>query len=353
MPKDFTGAINYLVEKMSTTLHLEDDNLSEFKKHFNAHLHSATHIRDSQQPVLINRRLDSLARLLERDLTCAAVMYDTARRKMLIAVNKIHNNSYYNNNSIRKIKHVMNLISDFDLSFEAITQGLIEIVRDNLLQEERFLINNEKLSKENLEKLLIKIFKDLTESTLPIKQWRNNLHTDIDYPKKYLIEFEISYKLFKKIVTRVARLTRDYIKLRKSLKRRNDEKSTSQYAILTAIYNHEADILRVGKKDGHAETKMIEEKNNNLNKMYIGISKLCCAQCKLALNAVGAQARGHHGRRFDKWFIPKTFFDNAQYLKLFLGEPAYQSYTMISANLQQEAINYVESKTDLPIIKKR
>ena len=86
----------------------------------------------------------------------------------------------------------------------------------------------------------------------------------------------------------------------------------------------------------HAEMAFVDSVWNLARgkKVFIGISKLCCAKCYLALVAYNSvfghtygeiNFQGGHFQPYDKWFAPK-FLNEKKVLKLFLGKKAYEIY---------------------------
>jgi len=317
-----------------------------FRHSFTQHLNSSASRRISHQTSVINRRLDSLARLLEQDMTCAAVTYDPQERRILIATNTIHANSKATNESIKKIERVMQLLCNHQANMEEIIDSLAEILKDNLFQEERFLIHKLQLNSQQLKEQLILLFRDLFSSGQKTKQWRSHVNSG---------EFEevIDGELFKKAVPRISKIARDFIKLRKSLIELNGCKTPVDKSLLNAIDEKEYQILRQGYKDAHAETRIIDESSANpsLKQTYVGISKLCCAHCGLAVNVARVQVRGQHGRGFN-WIIPRSFFSDDNLLQAFMGQEAYAAYQEIPLQSQQEAIKHIQSKAGSPNDKK-
>ena len=82
---------------------------------FSIHLSNISNNRMSQNLPEINRRLDSLARLLEQGSVCAAVYYSPEMNAILVATNTIHAGSQKTNNWIKQIENVFKLISQCHL----------------------------------------------------------------------------------------------------------------------------------------------------------------------------------------------------------------------------------------------
>ncbi|ABV79195.1 hypothetical protein A1I_04250 [Rickettsia bellii OSU 85-389] len=101
---------------------------------------------------------------------------------------------------------------------------------------------------------------------------------------------------------------------------------------------------------GHAEMRIVDylrkrsrDPNNKLNEnIYIGLSKLCCTSCDVAINKSNLEfrikgsdgkehkvnidpTRGGHGEGFE-WSIVNTIKDDEVKLEAFLGKDAYEIY---------------------------
>lgn len=332
--------------------------LQQFKTDFTAHLKESAKNRVSYQTSRINRRLDSLARLLEGNNICTAVSFDVKNKKILIAANKIFSGSQTTNNYISLIEKVMALLVDHQSSIILILEKLSNIIGINLAQEERFSV--EKLKKEldisqpQFNNAINLLLMDLFKSGLTTKEWRDNID-ETTFDDDVLNSLK-EQKSFSKIVAKISRIARDFMKLRRTLYSEHTSLPPTQKELLAAIKNSKQHkIVRAGKKDLHVEMRIIEERKtqNTLDGSYIGISKLCCDHCGLAVEVVNPKenaqmVRGKHGQGPKKWFLPTFLKQDATTLKAYMGNAAHQAYQQLPDLQQKEALNFIESKESSP-----
>lgn len=305
------------------------EKLELFKTEFNSHFEQSIGPRISTQPERNNRRLDSLARLLERNLTCAAVKYDSENSQILIACNKIFNNSRDRNKSIESIKQVMNFLADHDATTEQVIVQLADIICDSFSQEERYSINSSGISKKELKTSIIKFLKNLYYSGKTTKDWRESIKNNPDMSALDL-----------KLINKISRLARDFIKLRHDLIEEFGCNQGITNNSFGAINEKKYDIVRRGKKDEHAEMRLADKR-----KEYIGISKLCCAHCGLAVKIMDVNTRGKHGQVF-KWDVP-DFIKTPDNLKQFIGDDAYEIYEK-HPELRPQMLEHMQSDKSAP-----
>lgn len=324
----------------------EDNGIEFFPKNFTEHLNESAKQRICSNPPRINRRLDALARFLEQDMTCIAVMYDSQEKVIWVSSNTIHEGSRSVNNSTKNITNALQLLVNHNASIDDIIKGLTAIINKYIKQNERFLANDiiKKMGVSSFNRLLEDILRDLFFSGIPTKSWVNNFNfKKFDPESKYTV-------LLNKIIPKMCRIARDFIKLRNSLIDRLGCESSLNHEIITTIDKGAFKILHLGKHKAHAETRMIIKQNHvpDLKNSYVGVSKLCCAHCGLAVKVSDTQVRGQHGRGFNTWVIPEPILNNPEQLKSFFGDKAYQQYQNFTPQKKGEALKYVEGKAGSP-----
>ncbi len=85
--------------------------LDQFQNAFIYRMEDVVGKRISRKVSKINRRLDSLARLLERNQICVAVRYDPIFQQIRISSNKVFQTSYEENQSTDNIAKLMSLLA--------------------------------------------------------------------------------------------------------------------------------------------------------------------------------------------------------------------------------------------------
>ena len=123
-----------------------DTELEVFQEVLRGRIESFVGKRISRRVSLINRRLDALARLLERGSICVAVRYDASSKKLIISSNKVHQCSHNTNQVIKGIQRLMELLAKHDASKSEVIEELSSIIAENLRQEFRHLLCNERPS---------------------------------------------------------------------------------------------------------------------------------------------------------------------------------------------------------------
>jgi clumping factor A len=328
----------------------QEDKLNLFKNRFSSRLQIAAKKRRSYQNVPKQfRRLDSFARLLEGNSICAAVYYHANTNVLWLASNKIHHDSRLHNNQIHYLNSVFSLISQEDLSAEIILVELTKIIYLNLRQEKRFEIGKVAHSQltindreyDDIKVVINEWLNELFESNLSTKEWREQASQALeceDDVRKILLE----------VIKKISRFVRDFLKIRDFLTYASKQDASST-EILSAIRNRRFEIIHVEGKDVHAEMRILSQMLSSPTTQYpyIGISKLCCDHCGLALNAFGAQSRGIHGQGA-KWPAPGFLTNNPTHLKKYVGEDAYSVFRQLSPKKQREALGFISSKESNP-----
>lgn len=320
--------------------------LSKFKTRFRKKLVQATKSPESHKNVHLHfRRLDSLARLLEGKATCAAVYYNALTNRLWIANNKIFNNSRETNNYIKNLNDAFHLISQEDISIKDILDKLSKIILANYEVEHRYKIRDFKENNIDLAVLIENWLKDLFISALTTKEWENQIAEKL--------ESDSTSQLKLHVVNRLVKLTRDFLKIRAYLLSTKTRNAISD-GILLAIKNNHYDIMHDEGKDVHAEMRILSNIYNSedVNHLYIGISKLCCAHCARAIKAFNLECRGLHGQVYN-WPVPDFISNSALYLKTFVGKRSYKAYKKMKQESKKEALQFIASKESCPKSKPR
>ncbi len=179
----------------------EQEALQDFHLAFKKRLSPFSNVRISRKVDVINRRLDSLARLLETNQICVAVRYDPLEQALIISSNEIHNKSYETNQFITNIQNMMNLLANHDASMSTIIEELSTVIAINLRQEKRFPLQG--LSSDAI--------------TAKVKRQLNNLYQSGQKTKDWEESAEPTEAIDAIIIKHTSRLARDFIKLRKSI----------------------------------------------------------------------------------------------------------------------------------------
>lgn len=316
--------------------------LEKFKAEFSDALKNAGKGRVSNQEVPRHfRRLDSIARLLEGNAICAAVYYHPPSKTLWIANNKVHKTSRAENNYIKKLNEVFNLLSQEKLDIEKIIEVLTDSICLNLTQEKRF--EQAKLKEIKIEETINKWLTELFESGKLTKEWRKNSFEEI--------EGNENEALLHSAITKTSRLVRDFLKVRDFLLQSVNNPLAKE--ILTAIKKSNFKILHVEGNNVHAEMRLLAQKMAEKTglvdeEIYFGISKLCCNHCALALKNFNVMSRGVHGRPFN-WKAPQFFNNENKGLLTFFGKTAAKSWEKLDDNAKKDAIKYIETKSSSPI----
>lgn len=320
----------------------EDLKLQSFKSKFQARLKKAAIVRTSDAKVTRHfRRIDSLARLLEGNSICAAVYYHAETKELWLANNKVHATSRPDNDQITTMKSVFSLVSEEHLSIETILERLTNVICLNFAQEKRF--EQAKLNSKSfdIKAYVSEILKDMFKSGHATKVWMasaiKNMEEEDDIKNAIAL-----------LIKKTTRIARDFLKLRDFLLKENLTDPIAQ-GLLKAIREQKIKIIHCEGKDVHAEMRIVA---NQLSKpsngeTYIGISKLCCDHCSLAMQAFGIKSRGLHGQSA-KWPIPSFISSNHNNLTKYMGDAAYLDYQGLSKLKQKESLDYVASKESNP-----
>jgi hypothetical protein len=256
------------------------------------------------------RRLDTLARLLASHSQCVAVAI--SNDTLYITANELFKGSRDNNNKVfigSVIEHYRKLANA-----ETISPDERNEIFKSICSKQRFGKASvpETISTGILNALLVNQVPNLTDFL--------NLY-DINAGAAGL-----TWGIF-------IRLYRDFIKFEKSVKKEigGEESFPKDISILNALLlslkNKKTQILTEEPKSGvHAEVQMLSFlvkaiESGNIptdGSIYIGISKLCCMNCRVMLDTanevfkeknikVVLEFRGKHDLDFGKWLPPATF----------------------------------------------
>lgn len=224
------------------------------------------------------RRLDSVARFLERNHLCAAVaVFDG---KLLYTTNSIYTGTSAKNSSQpvtnEKTQKALELITketfdrdgeDGDLFTQIVLDGVKAVIQKGIM-----VLDDNKI-------------KSIARSFLAdngISQWKSKTIQQLS--DEYKTPVELSNAV---LVGSIAeRLVTDLLKARQELQIEGDEERLLRKGLVV-------ELVPAKKKGIHAEMtlldRMIEisdEKNSPLSGIYIGISKKCCAKCAQVVEAV-------------------------------------------------------------------
>ncbi|MCD8542945.1 MAG: hypothetical protein LRY69_06100 [Gammaproteobacteria bacterium] len=219
-----------LVESMQSKAKVStlQDGLDAFVQH----LTEVSQKRISYNLPEINRRLDSLARLLEQGSTCAAVCFSPEMQAILVATNTIHSGSHASNAWIKQIEHVFKLISACHLDVAELIDVLAETIVTHVKHEERHLWAAHKSHSEfsDPNEYVAELLKELFRSGLATKDWRDQYLVNDAQESTFS-----STPLYKKIIRRASRITRDFLKLRESLHNNQQKGGSGAFLFFNAL----------------------------------------------------------------------------------------------------------------------
>jgi hypothetical protein len=246
-----------------------------------------------------NRRLDSLARLLEGNHTCVAVFHDERNDELLITANDIIVGTSINEYQI--IADTMEYFKEPESKDrEKIFQSIC-IDRIKSLDKRGI-----KISVATIKRIANYVFLNQNWEDMSIKQLMRIATNDIPVMNTY----EQSDIL--RIFPVIGSLSKDFRKVENSLRGKDFK------------------ILTEGRKGVHAELRMLdyllkyEKISFNGESQYIGISKLCCPRCEIVIGILNLriktrkgikenviETRGEHGvSAGDKNWKSPDFLDN-------------------------------------------
>ena len=325
----------------------DGDTLKKFTQEFYNYLHELNAERESRDLDWEERRFDSLSRLLVSDINdCAAVCFDG--KKILYAFNHLHGSS-----SDAKRAHIKEQAVKVFKYFTNCIEG-------------KYIIPGKK------QKDRLKLIVDTCCTALQLKEEedkeriQNIIHLLDEYHGE--LPEEIKGVVNSKELNQAIRTRKDLMKVEEALTT-GDKKFSNNIINAFKIKEEEGYILiEEGEANDkcHAEMRIVEhlldEQPNikgKLDKIYIGLSKLCCAHCHLVITndpsdplileyqddegkaiKVPIYTRGHHGQSFE-WFIINKIKVNDGQLKHFLGKEAFEIYQEMEEKGQDLALYVV------------
>ena len=265
------------------------------------------------------RRLDSLAKILECKSMCVAVV--CVNSKFLIASNEFTKNTTNDHEHLKLIIEILNYLKNVAKKSKFSAND-----RDLLMQK----ICNARLSaigKGNL-KLSNTVIKEF------ITTHRLSLSSE---PKKSECDKFVETHVFAKSSAAFADMQRIY---RMILKIENGIKKAKvgKYIAITKEQLEafkdfdQTQILRIERSASkvHAEMQILNQLmiNNHAKPVYIGVSKLCCFDCHCVIKAVNqfylddgktfqVKTRGSHFGQREEWNQPSFFFKHSSLKKQF------------------------------------
>ncbi|MBA8667209.1 hypothetical protein H1Q59_04810 [Holosporaceae bacterium 'Namur'] len=324
----------------------DGDTIKKFTQEFYKYLHELNAERESRDLDWEERRFDSLSRLLVSDINdCAAVCFNG--EKILYAFNHLHGSS-----SDVKRAHIKEHAVKVFKYFTNCVEG-----------------NYEKPEKKQKDRM--KIIVDTCCTALQLKEEedkgriQNIIHLLDEYHGK--LPEEIKGAVNFKELNQAIRTRKDLMKVEEALTT-GDKKFNNNIINSFKAGNKGSELIEEGETNDkcHAEMRIVEhlldEQPNikgKLDKIYIGLSKLCCAHCHLVITndpsdplmleyqddegkaiKVPIYTRGHHGQSFE-WFIINKIKVNDGQLKHFLGKEAFEIYQEMEEKGQDLALYVV------------
>ncbi|MGC0372430.1 MAG: hypothetical protein DGJ47_001143 [Rickettsiaceae bacterium] len=356
------------------------------------------------------RRMDSLARLLSYNTSCASVSFDGV--DLNISFNEIYKTEQlkytqgeHKGKSVPRIEQVKKVLSYLQGYSQSKDQE--KFIEDNSDKEKDIIFSSAQYYDQPMGSSFVKDHLEYHSNKGSYKPTIQELHEKAYNiavekglnPSKELMEGENEKQQYTKEANKhyieyipddvraVVRLKRDLTKLRNALNDNdNFNKRFDNENLKTAFKQgfKESQILLTGEANDkcHAEMRQVQYYKDllneyNINKKnsdwmagegskivekleylknngaYIGLSKLCCGHCSLALNkdgqgldvltlkvAVGVDETqidigtigGSHGLSFE-WYIVEAIKNNENMLKNFLGTDAYNIYQENELNL--------------------
>lgn len=331
--------------------------LQDFTKSFKERVNATITQENKATPQnLQNRRFDSLSRLIAYNSQCSAVCFDG--EKILVAFNEQH---HENSNSESELTTAMLKHKDAVFSY---LKDYAEYARLSMGdQREKFL--QEKNLSERRRNLLLDAaghyysdHKDFNDNKGTLQLYLKGL--DDREKSKDIIDKSKADKL----AGAAFKAREDLRKLEDGLTPSMDEKKQFHPNIIAA-FKEQPHLVLDGPFDekAHAEMRIVDYlkqrskyPNNKLNKetnIYIGLSKLSCVSCNVAINnkiydetnkkidinnleftfagsdgkqhKVEINTRGGHGKGFE-WDLVNSIGKDDEKLSAFLGEDAHKEY---------------------------
>lgn len=253
------------------------EKLQKFTKAFESHVNTTTRKENKADDTnWENRRFDSLSRLITLNSQCAAVCYDG--EQILVAFNELNHKG--KNSGAQTIKATL------DHTKEVFNYLKTYAEYTNLPPEKQ----DDFAEKHNLAGKREKLF---------LRDAQHYYENNSDQIDTFKYIYNANEEELKKIkdnpaIAAAFRAKQDLMKLEDALTPDTPEKRKFNAAIIkefekdpsyTLVYDGPLD------NKGHAEMRIVDylrrrqDPNNKLNKnVYIGLSKLCCTSCDIAIN---------------------------------------------------------------------
>jgi hypothetical protein len=286
------------------------------------------------------RRLDSLARLLERNHTCAAVC--SVGGKLFIATNKFTagSRSETKDKIIKSVDKINGEVEEMKLFFQDLVVESIKALSQGTL-----VINDEEI--KSIAGEFLKPDGSDTWNQTTIKQLK----------EKYKTPARLYDAVF--VNTVAERLATDLWKVKKEF-RDNIQDNLLHQAL-------EIELLTASEKDVHAEmtiiNKVIElfEEEKATSPIYIGISKKCCNKCTIVIEAVNEvlsginiddseeemidsiRVAGSHPQEPSSWVKPQFLSKDSEFCKKIQVEYA----KIIKEKSKKESVSKNRSEHDM------
>ncbi len=288
------------------------------------------------------RRLDSLARLLEGGSSCASVVIVDGHFR--IATNALYKSSgirSFNYQLIQEIMRYFKIIASGTIISSDIRQEIFEKICEGAMSTAQI---RTAVIKKNKHDIAVKIMQQRVSGNV---LW-DFLRENIEYghaPGDIAIATAMGEVLWD-----------DFLKLEQMLLTQT-KLSPEEQQIKKAFKSYDDNqILKIGPKDMHAEIRIVDSlqsiiETNNPNKVknniYIGISKLCCLECNLMLDAINAcsninfETRGAHNVSHNEHWTPPLGIPISKLKFLRVSAALHQ---VILNPLQKAIINYANAR---------
>ena len=273
------------------------------------------------------RRLDSLAKLLSGKSQCAAI--SVINKKFYITANEFHQNQKKNTQHQILISVIVTYFKD--------------------LSKEKNYIGPEENDKIIFKKICLQTAKiqEIASFNIPNNVIENAIEDIIEtiWQKKQLIIGDLLKKYSAHAIgvgalhVKILSLSKAFFKIKKSILNGEKDNKIKLTEEQLQAFNVDYELLAIEQEKGvHAEVQLLayivsEIKKNDINKnekkeIYIGISKLCCLNCRIMLEKaneifatknilITLRFRGHHDLMFDtNWRSPQIFTEGYEAEKI-------------------------------------
>lgn len=296
-------------------------------------------------PETSERRLDTLAEILECDSMCVAVACIDS--KFVISANEFHtgtqNGRGHHGAIIKIMEYFQNLANGNSLDVTA-RDRLLKGIYERRFSHKDFSKNK---AKENELEFVLRFINSEALNLGVFKGQKKDFNNNHEIRSKA----SIAYTEMLHIYNDIRKLEDSTIHASKYPDAQNLEISTEHFAAFKGF--HQDQIIKTESRKNnqatstknepiystHAEMQLLNYLiENNIEKpVYLGISKKCCVDCHCMLDAANAvlteqdyalsieHAQDHDGDFGDKWFFPDQFYNNKETNSLyFLIKTRYQ-----------------------------